>query len=220
MENTFDTGLGNTGRKATVAGVILAFHVLLVLALVSSLSTIIVDRLPPIIKAEIIEEIAQEDEPPRRPCHRNPAPYVPPDILIDLPVDAPVTSALTRVSNVPKPPPAEVKPGIKKPPEIDPKFKRRFQPDYPPTSRRLGEAGSVVLQVLVGPDGSVQDGKVKTSSGYPRLDEAALKHRPPGVAIYSGHRRRCSGSNMALGQSDFQDRGLIFSPGQPEHYSR
>ena len=82
------------------------------------------------------------------------------------------------------PPVAQV---VKKAPEIDPKFKRRFQPDYPPTSRRLGEEGSVVLQVLVGTDGKVQDGKVQTSSGFPRLDEAALKHAlrawrfPPGT---------------------------------------
>jgi len=61
-------------------------------------------------------------------------------------------------------------------PEIAPGAKRRFQPDYPPTSRRLGEEGSVILQVLVGPDGKVQEAKVQTSSGFPRLDEAATKH--------------------------------------------
>ena len=32
------------------------------------------------------------------------------------------------------------------------------------------------LKGLVGTDGKVQDGKVQTSSGFPRLDEAALKH--------------------------------------------
>jgi len=179
MDSTFDTGLGG-GRKATIFAIIVALHAVLIWALASSLSKIIVDRLPPIIKAEIIQEIADEEEPPPPPpTVETPPPYVPPpDIVIDLPVDMPATTALTQVTNVPKPaaPPPVVKSGIKKAPEIDPKFKRRFQPEYPPTSRRLGEEGSVVLQVLVGVDGNVQDGKVQKSSGFPRLDEAALKH--------------------------------------------
>ncbi len=177
METTFDPGLGG-GRKATITAVIVAFHVLLVWALLTSLNTIVVDRPPPIIKAEIIEEIANDDEPPPPPpTIEAPPPYVPPpDIVIDLPVDAPVSTGALVVTNKPAPPPPVAKAGVKKAPEIDPKFKRRFQPEYPPTSRRLGEEGSVVLQVLVGPDGKVQDGKVQKSSGFPRLDEAALKH--------------------------------------------
>jgi protein TonB len=59
-----------------------------------------------------------------------------------------------------------VKAGIKKSPEIDPKFKRRFQPDYPPTSRRLGEEGSVVLQVLVGPDGKVRTARSRRAAAF------------------------------------------------------
>ncbi len=179
MDSTFDTGLGSSGRKATIFAIIVVFHVLLVWALVTSLGIIQVDRPPPPIIAEILEEIAEEDEPPPPPpAIETPPPYVPPpDIVVDVPVDAPATTALTNVTNV-KPPPAPppVKAVVKKAPEIDPKFKRRFQPEYPPTSRRLGEEGSVVLQVLVGPDGAVKDGKVQKSSGFPRLDEAALKH--------------------------------------------
>ncbi len=90
---------------------------------------------------------------------------------------APATTALTQVTNVPKPPPPPVqKQVVKKAPVIAPNYRRRFQPEYPPTSRRLGEEGSVVLQVLVDTDGKVMDGKVQTSSGFARLDEAALKH--------------------------------------------
>ncbi len=177
MDSTFDTGLG-AGRKTTVTAIIGAFHVFLVWALLQSLNTIVVDRPPPTIKAEIIEEIPDEEAPPPPPpTIEAPPPYVPPpDIVIDLPVNAPVRTGALVVTNKPAPPPPVAKAGIKKAPGIDPKFKRRFQPDYPPTSRRLGEEGSVVLQVLVGTDGKVQDGKVQTSSGFPRLDEAALKH--------------------------------------------
>ncbi len=180
MESTFETGLGSSGRKTTILAIIVGFHVLLLWALMTSLGTIIVDRLPPIIKAEIIEEV-QEDEapPPPPPAIETPPPYVPPpDIVIDVPVasTAPSTALVTTTKAPPPAPPPVAKAGVKKAPEIDPKFKRRFQPEYPPTSRRLGEEGSVVLQVLVATDGSVKDGKVQTSSGFPRLDEAALKH--------------------------------------------
>jgi protein TonB len=159
--------------------VIVGIHVLLVVAINTSLSTVVLDRLPPLIKAEIIEEIIKDEEPPPPPpTVETPPPYVPPpDIVIDLPaVTKGPTTALVATDKprpVAPPPPPQT---VKKAPEIDPRFKRRFQPDYPPTSRRLGEEGSVVLQVLVGADGKVQNGKVQTSSGFPRLDEAALKH--------------------------------------------
>lgn len=180
MDSTFDTGLGNSSRKLTILAIIIAFHLLLVWGLVTSLGIIQVDRPPPPIIAEIIEDLQDEEEPPPPPPQiETPPPYVPPpDIVVDVPVDAPATTALTNVTNVkpPEAPPPVAKAGIKKAPEIDPKYKRRFQPEYPPTSRRLNEEGSVVLQVLVGTDGTVKDGKVQTSSGFPRLDEAALKH--------------------------------------------
>jgi len=44
---------------------------------------------------------------------------------------------------------------------------------YPTSSRRLGEEGSVVLQVLIGDDGKLQGVTVESSSGFPALDVAA-----------------------------------------------
>jgi protein TonB len=48
------------------------------------------------------------------------------------------------------------------------------QPPYPMSSRRLGEAGAVALNILVGADGRVRDANVSQSSGYERLDQAAV----------------------------------------------
>lgn len=47
-------------------------------------------------------------------------------------------------------------------------------PKYPYESRRLKEQGTVVLDVLLTPAGSVDRISVKNSSGFPRLDKAAL----------------------------------------------
>ena len=49
------------------------------------------------------------------------------------------------------------------------------QPEYPPSSRRAGEAGTVILEVYVLENGRVGEAKVKQSSGFPRLDEAAVR---------------------------------------------
>ena len=48
------------------------------------------------------------------------------------------------------------------------------QPPYPMSSRRLAEEGALVLDILVGADGQVHDAKVSRSSGFDRLDQAAL----------------------------------------------
>ncbi len=48
------------------------------------------------------------------------------------------------------------------------------QPPYPMSSRRVGEEGAIVIDILVGVDGRVRDAKVSRSSGFERLDQAAL----------------------------------------------
>lgn len=47
-------------------------------------------------------------------------------------------------------------------------------PPYPALSRRMSEEGRVILRVSVNPQGSADNVEIKTSSGSPRLDEAAL----------------------------------------------
>jgi protein TonB len=49
------------------------------------------------------------------------------------------------------------------------------KPAYPKQSRRLNEQGQVVIRVFVANDGSPQQGEVKTSSGFDRLDQEALR---------------------------------------------
>ena len=49
------------------------------------------------------------------------------------------------------------------------------KPTYPAMSKRLGEQGTVVLRVLVKADGSAGEVEVKSSSSYPRLDQAAVE---------------------------------------------
>lgn len=48
------------------------------------------------------------------------------------------------------------------------------KPAYPPLSKRLGEQGKAILRVLIGADGQPQKAELKQSSGFERLDQAAL----------------------------------------------
>lgn len=52
---------------------------------------------------------------------------------------------------------------------------RRVEPNYPPASRRAGEQGTAVFSVLVDPSGHPQEVKVQSSSGFERLDQAAME---------------------------------------------
>lgn len=48
------------------------------------------------------------------------------------------------------------------------------RPSYPSISRRMGEQGKVLLRVLVDENGLPQQIEIKQSSGFDRLDKAAL----------------------------------------------
>lgn len=51
---------------------------------------------------------------------------------------------------------------------------RRVDPVYPPASRRAGEAGQVLLRVLVDESGRPREVRILKSSGFERLDESAV----------------------------------------------
>jgi len=48
------------------------------------------------------------------------------------------------------------------------------EPVYPALSKRLGEEGTVLCHLYIGDDGRVVRVTLERSSGYPRLDQAAL----------------------------------------------
>lgn len=61
------------------------------------------------------------------------------------------------------------------PPFVDANQVTNPAPTYPAASRRLREQGTVLLDVLILPDGSVGEAHVRRSSGYQRLDDTALE---------------------------------------------
>lgn len=53
-------------------------------------------------------------------------------------------------------------------------------PDYPGISKRRNESGTAVIRFVVGLSGHIETAQLQKSSGYPRLDDAAL------AAIHAG----------------------------------
>ena len=59
-------------------------------------------------------------------------------------------------------------------PSSDADYLNNPAPVYPRMSRRMGEQGTVLVRVLISADGRAEQAEIRTSSGYARLDEAAL----------------------------------------------
>ena len=127
---------------------------------------------------------ARPTQPPAPPTPSHPSPPV---------MAAPQAPAAT--STTPAPAPAAVPSAVAAPPasasatpaatpataparlelpSSDAAYLNNPKPAYPVMSKRLGEQGKVVVRVLIGADGIPQRAELRTSSGYDRLDQAAL----------------------------------------------
>jgi periplasmic protein TonB len=73
------------------------------------------------------------------------------------------------------PKPVERARSSRTPPSTQGRGARITQPEYPPAARRAGEEGTVTLKVFVTEGGRAGQVEVAKSSGFPKLDEAAVK---------------------------------------------
>ena len=159
----------DSSRRLTGLVAVVAFHVVLVYALVHGLARKIVEVVRAPLETKIIEEIKPPppDKPPPPPPPKlatPPPPYIPPpEVTVQVPtVSAPTITAVTTVK-----PPEEYRTRA----VVD--AKSCDKPPYPPAARRANETGIVRLTLLIDVDGRVLDSKVERSSGSRRLDEAA-----------------------------------------------
>ena len=137
-------------------------------------------------------KLPQPEPKPRQPSSVEPLPSLPqlvvqaPVVLPDEPVapPPPLPEPVVMVSlpdTSPSNPPPSVVPQITLPSqpvmltgELSVICPDRVAPHYPEMSKRINEQGKVVLRVELGEDGKVSNATIKTSSGFSRLDEAAL----------------------------------------------
>lgn len=131
----------------------------------------------------------EPEKPKPKPKKPNPKPKPKPEPLPEAP---PSERAITREETPPPdeeaapppPPPPVTTPSAEDndslgapvtPPREDAHQLNNPRPAYPALSRRLREQGTVLLEILILPDGTVGEVKIKESSGFKRLDDTAVK---------------------------------------------
>lgn len=112
-------------------------------------------------------------EPDPLPTTTAPIPDFPPPPLATA-ASTPAAAVSARPSASPAPPAPPAPPKIELPTSRA-SYLNNPRPPYPSLSKRLGEQGRVVIQVLISAEGTASQASVKTSSGYHRLDQTALQ---------------------------------------------
>jgi len=165
---------------------LLAAHVLLLVVLVKlDVIDIAAARKPVVMELIHIPQMAPP--PPPEPAAPSPVadqvPVMPkivaPAPLVESPVALPTSVAVTPKAVAAIAAPAAPSAGVAPPAPITPPdfsadYLNNPAPRYPYESRRRHEQGTVTLKVLVSPDGQVEKLKIDGSSGYRRLDSAAM----------------------------------------------
>lgn len=180
---------GRLGGAALVVG-LHAVVLALVLAAGSGRVVLTAPQQPVQVRLLAAQPTASQPLPP--PLPPAPRPIAPPPVAIALPELPPLPLSAGPTMAPQAAAPAEPAPspvprvdrsadGEREPAEAAPVFVEqiayaRFDPPpYPALSRRLGEQGLVLLQVLIDEEGRPVRVDVHRSSGYARLDQAALE---------------------------------------------
>jgi protein TonB len=124
----------------------------------------------PIVKPKkVVEKIVPIEVPVERMVEATTEP--PKEEPVTQPEAAPV------VAVEPAKTPAKAEPVIEEkiePPKFGVSYLNNPPPDYPALSRRQGEEGRVLMKVIVSAEGSAEDVQIEQTSGFERLDNAAV----------------------------------------------
>jgi periplasmic protein TonB len=163
--------LSRSGPALAVIGI----HVVLIYLISASMGIVPIPTFKPPMDAVFIEDTESKPEPapviepeieiPTQNIEQPLPEEIPiaPPIEVDLPVQPSGETAIAAQESAQ--PPGQVQ---------DLKATQRVEPVYPSASRRGGEEGTVRLRVLVDERGRPRDVQLAQSSGFPRLDDAAM----------------------------------------------
>lgn len=180
-------------RHLVIAGGVVLFHVAALWALQTGLIQRVVEVLVPVeLLSEFIEppkpKVVPPPMPPKAVTQSVPrkvaAVLPPPPMPLAIADPTPASNAPTGVVAQPKPLPPVAAPVAAAPtpvaapqvelPSSDADYLQNPKLVYPAMSKRLGEQGKVIVRVLIGVDGTAQKAEIRQSSGFDRLDQAAL----------------------------------------------
>ncbi|MCS6948466.1 MAG: energy transducer TonB [Steroidobacteraceae bacterium] len=172
----------NNNRRAIVFGAIVLVHFLLGWALVTGLAQKAVLAIAAPLVTDIVEEEIKDETPPPPPppeMERPPVEVPPPEVAIDFPMETTESTALTDVTDKPAPmapPPPPPPPRVRIPGRPDMKRMPASEEYYPAASKRNEEQGTATVGVCVDGRGKLtREPEIRNSSGFPRLDEGAIR---------------------------------------------
>jgi protein TonB len=177
-------------KNYTGIAFVVVMHLVVGYGIVSGLGKRMINKMIEPVETKIIEEVAppppKELPPPPPPPEMKapPPPFIPP-VEVNVQQPPPAQNVIANATNVkpattdirPAPPaqpapPAPAATGVKTPAVVD--FSTCAKPEWPKSSLRNEETGTVTLSFLISADGRVGDSKVVKSSGFRDLDKAAV----------------------------------------------
>ncbi|MFN5349920.1 MAG: energy transducer TonB [Polaromonas sp.] len=179
-------------RNTAIALAVVALHVGFIGAMQSGLLMRAVEVVVPVeLLSQIIEPPAPKVAPrppappapteqPKKASAKAPTPEAPLPVAIKdaAPApNAPVGTTAPQTAPAPIAAPVAAAPAAPPPvqlPSSDADYLQNPRPPYPPISRRMNEQGKTTVRVLIGADGQPQRAEIAKSSGFSRLDDAAL----------------------------------------------
>jgi protein TonB len=178
---------GERGLRGGSFVFVIGMHLLAAWAILSlARSEPMVSGAKPLFVEFIAPEVAPEPlppmpEPPPKPVEKpKPKPIIttkaktaePPPM--EAPPEPQEPEPLPPIQATPPPQPGPPEPAPVEPPRFDMAYLNNPPPVYPAVSRRMAEEGTVKMNVLVSAQGRALKVEIHTSSGYSRLDQAAL----------------------------------------------
>jgi protein TonB len=159
----------NKARRPIALTIAVGLNLAFAWALNAGLVRTLVEKLPEVIKVDVVEEKLPDVAPPPPPpsMAEPPPPYVPPPDFVIATESAAPTNSITVQNKAPTPVKQLSSPASIGRPHI-------CSQEYPALSLRLGEQGTTLLSFHIKTDGSVGNLAVAKSSGSERLDTAAV----------------------------------------------
>ena len=174
-------------KRGTILVIVIAVHAIGLWVVESGLSRSIIEMVAPPVETKIIEEQTPPEEPPPPPPPppmeaTPPPPYIPPvEVQVQLPPPVNAITAETKET----PPPVSAPIMAPSPPSTGiastrpvPMASKTVQSYYPSESKNAKppEEGTVRVKCTVKLTGKCSGTAIDSSSGFPRLDEAAVKY--------------------------------------------
>jgi len=176
------------GKNFTGIAIVIVLHIIIAWGIINGLGKRMITKMAEAVETKIIEDVKPppppETPPPPPPPEMKapPPPFIPP-VEVQVQQPPPQQNTIAVASNVkpattelarptaPAAPAAAAKGPSRTPAVAD--FNTCAKPEWPKSSLRNEETGTVTLSFLIAEDGRVADSKIVKSSGFRDLDKAA-----------------------------------------------